>query len=170
MPTPWFLGAAVAALTVAACGFTGHGRAVSSGHLPLDTGQFASQLTLPSGRVLKAGYGTKWRDIAVALLIEGVPRNSPYGYALVGNHSNILQQSFIETPVGRAYFVLNERTPPAASGSTTPTFEYWIAVFRPYRKDPSQDLAYSIVAQIIGRRRQARAEVLELTRHWRIPK
>ena len=48
----------------------------------------------------------------------GVPSQYPYGQSAVGNHSQIIRQSFIETPSGKAWFALNKRTSPAVSHST----------------------------------------------------
>lgn len=81
-----------------------------------------STLQLPNGVLLSTQPGdtmqAKWKDIEVSLHLLGVPSQYPYGQSTVGNHSQIISQSFIKTPNGKDWFALNKRTPPAASRSS----------------------------------------------------
>lgn len=114
---------------------------------------------------------TTYAGLGISLVVEGVSKDHPYGLGLVGNHAQILAAQFIKTPVGPAYLALSEQTPPAASGSTQPQYQYWIAV---YRRDPSRtdmDIAYCIEAIVLSGQPTAaeRSAVLALLSHWEVP-
>jgi hypothetical protein len=86
----------------------------------------------------------------------------------VGNHSQIIHQSYIKTPNGKAWFALNERTPPAASESTKVTYEYWVALERT-SMTTGYNVDYCIEATVIGNLQKAKQEVLQLVGNWKVP-
>ena len=65
-----------------------------------------SMLQLPNGVLLSTQPGSsmqaKWTDIEVSLQLLGVPSQYPNGQSAVGNHSQIINQSCIETASGKA--------------------------------------------------------------------
>ncbi len=131
----------------------------------------ASTLRLPNGKVLStAGVmrAVQWQDVAVLILVTGAVPEHPYGLSAVGNHSRILSQTFVETPDGKAWFALNERTPPAAEPHGPTTYEYWAVMARP-SGSPGIDIDYCVEAVVTGDRQRARAEVLGLLAGWRVP-
>ena len=131
-----------------------------------------STLLLPNGMLLSTQPGSqmqsKWKDIEVSLQMPGVPPQYPYDQSVVGNHSQIIHQSFINTPNGKAWFALNERTPPAASESTKVTYEYWVAIERT-SMTTGYNVDYCIKATVVGNLRKAKQEVLQLVGNWKVP-
>ncbi len=131
-----------------------------------------STLLLPNGVLLSTQPGSpmqaKWKDIEVSLQLSGVPSQHPYDQSVVGNHSQIIHQSYIKTPNGKAWFALNERTPPAASESTKVTYEYWVALERT-SVTIGYNLDYCIKATVVGNLNRAKQEVLQLVGNWKVP-
>ena len=131
-----------------------------------------STLQLPNGVLLSTQAGSplqaKWKDIEVSLQLPGVPPQYPYDQSVVGNHSQIIHQSFIKTPNGKAWFALNERTPPAASHSSKVTYEYWVALERT-SMTTSYNVDYCIKATVVGNLQKAKQEVLQLVGNWKVP-
>ena len=131
-----------------------------------------STLLLPNGVLLSTQPGSqmqsKWKDIEVSLQLLGVPSQYPYGQSVVGNHSQIIHQSLIKTPNGKAWFALNKRTPPAASHSTKVTEEYWLAIERT-SMTTGYNVDYCIEAAVVGNLQKAKHEVLQLVGNWTVP-
>lgn len=131
-----------------------------------------SILRLPNGILLTTQKGdmaqAKWKDIEVSLQLLGVSPQHSYGQSVVGNHSQIISQKFISTPNGKAWFALNERTPPAASHSTKATYEYWVAMERT-SSSTGYHVDYCIEATVVGKLKEAKLEVLQLIANWKVP-
>ncbi len=126
---------------------------------------FNTNITLPNGQTVTSNISAgavRWKDIEVRLEIQSIPSHSPKYPEIVGNHSTILSHTNVSTSAGTATLVLNERTPPAAAKSTTPTYEYWVIVYK-------NQYAYCIVATVIGNRNNAKNEVMELLNNWKVP-
>jgi hypothetical protein len=126
---------------------------------------FQTTLTLPNGEVVTPDHSVRWKDLSIQLLITSLPPSyvSSERYAVVvGNHSEIISHETVSTSAGKATLVLNDRTPPAASQSTTSTYEYWVIVY-------GDEYAYAIDATIVGNRNNAKSEVMRLLRQWKVP-
>ena len=124
---------------------------------------FQTILTLPNGEVVEPNRPVRWKDLSIQLLVTRLPHLKADGYKeVVGNHSTIISHKTISTSAGKATLVLNERTPPAASQSTSPTYEYWVIFY-------GGEYAYAVDAIIIGNRDRAKSEIMELLNHWKVP-
>ena len=126
---------------------------------------FDTSLVLPNGQVVTPdqlegqtviNHSVRWKDLLISLQIS-----SPGGW-VIGNHSTVLSHSSVSTSAGTATLVLNERTPPAAAESTTPTYEYWVISNR-------SQYTYAIEATVIGNLDKAKNEVMELLNSWKVP-
>ncbi|MCL6442211.1 MAG: hypothetical protein K6T83_01885 [Alicyclobacillus sp.] len=126
--------------------------------IPAENPLFYTVLNLPNGQAVMPDHATRWKDLDVSLLVSSLPGNSGYP-SITGNHSEILSHRKVSTSAGSADLVLNERTPPAAAGSTKATYEYWVIVDGPH-------YAYAIDAIVTGKRSAAKAEVLSFLKGW----
>jgi alpha-tubulin suppressor-like RCC1 family protein len=125
---------------------------------------FDTSLLLPNGQVVipdqlvgktVINHSVRWKDLLISLQIS-----SPGG--ILGNHSTVLSHTKVSTSAGIGTLILNERTPPAAAESTTPTYEYWVILNR-------SQYAYAIEATVIGNLDKAKNEVVELLNSWKVP-
>lgn len=126
---------------------------------------FLTKLTLPTGQVVTPLHPVKWKNLDISLQIPSLPppQAGPQDYlAIIGNHSSVLSHSTVQTSAGPATLVLNDRTPPAAANSTTPTYEYWVIVY-------GSQYTYAIDATVIGDRKAAKSEVMSLLHNWTVP-
>lgn len=126
---------------------------------------FQTSLTLPDGKVVTPNHSVRWKNLFIQLLITSLPPSyvTKERYAtVVGNHSAVISHETVSTSAGKATLVFNDRTPPAASQSTTATYEYWVIVYR-------SQYAYAIEATIVGNRNNEKSEVLGLLRLWKVP-
>lgn len=127
---------------------------------------FQTTLTLPNGVIISTDKVVKWKDLSIQLLVTNLPApsNTTDGYKeIIGNHSTIISHEVVKTSAGNAVLVLNERTPPAATKSIVPTFEYWVIVY-------GRQYTYAINATIIGNREKAKSEIFSLLNRWKAPK
>lgn len=122
---------------------------------------FDTTLKLPNGQTITPSRSVRWKDLNVILQIQDTPVNSPRYLGIVGNQSTVLSHTSVSTSAGTATLVLNERTPPAAAQSTTPTYEYWVIVYR-------SQYAYAIEAVVIGNQNHAKSEIMDLLNNWKV--
>lgn len=129
-------------------------------------------VTLPDGRVLCSsattpvveGKHARIELTAVAVRLDYVP----HAQFVVGNHAEVLSEEKVLTAAGEATLAFVRRTPPAASSDKTPTYEYWLFVWRTYPQRKDMALAEAIRAVIVGQPAKARQEVLDLATTWQV--
>ncbi|MDI6871581.1 MAG: hypothetical protein QME79_09545 [Bacillota bacterium] len=129
-------------------------------------------LALPGGQVLTAADSEPYRGRQVNLRLETVGVRADlkeWWSSAVGNHAEIAAREQVDLPAGQSTLALVRRTPPAASGLTEPTFEYWLMVPRPDPARQDMKAVYSLVAQVNGETQAAKQELLELAQGWRVP-
>lgn len=128
---------------------------------------FQTSLTLPNGKVIKqTNQSVRWKNLSIQLLITSLPPApaSKEGYrTIIGNHSTIISHEKVSTSAGKAKLVLNKRTQSAAAHSKETTYEYWVVVNKSH-------YAYAIKATIVGKRNNARNEVIQLLNQWKVSK
>ncbi len=134
----------------------------TSNQNPLTNPLFDTTLTLPNGQTISPNQTVQWKDLFISLQIQSIPNHSPKYLEVIGNHSTVLSHSNVSTSAGTATIVLNERTPSAAAHSTTPTYEYWVIVY-------GSQYTYAIEATVNGKRNNAKNEVMELLKNWKVP-
>jgi hypothetical protein len=128
-----------------------------------ETNLFQTTLRLPNGKVITPNHTVDWKDLYIQLIVTSLPPSTTNGFeAVVGNHSTIISHQTVSTPAGKATLVLDQRTAPAASKSTTPTYEYWVIVY-------GNQYAYAIDAMVSGNLNNAKSNVMGLLKQWKVP-
>lgn len=169
------LGVWVCLLLLSGCGISHqavshHISAVPSIHTapqatPSMSGLFASSLVLPDGTTVTSTHSGVWHHIRFAIAIQAAVSGSGSGprYAtVIDNHSTVNQHSKFNTAEGPADFLAVTMTPPAASESNIPTYQYWVIVFKSH-------YTYAIVATVNALSPSAAEAVRNATKHWTIP-
>lgn len=132
--------------------------------------EWATQsVILPDGRSFSEYDGEyEGKDMRLELQRLGIgPGGSPIKQA-VGNHSDITESYELDLPVGRATFAAVERTPPAAAMSDEITYEYWLILLRDDPERADMKRAYCLTGIVTGDREEAKAELLEMAKTWKL--
>ncbi len=133
---------------------------------PKQNSLFQTSLTLPNGEVIKPNKSVKWRDLSIQLLVTSLPSqmSSTEKYKeIIGNHSTITNHEIVNLFEGKADLVLSKRTSPSASQITNETYEFWVITY-------GSQYSYAIEATIIGNKDEAKNEIMELLKNWKVPK
>lgn len=172
----WCLGLSVSMLLISGCGTTTY-RASTATSAPSPTAQasqagpsrtqalIATRLTLPNGVLVTPTRNGIWHHITFSLAVQGSggpPGTGPRYLGVIDNHSSVVQHSTVTLPMGQADFVSVKMTPPATTGSTTPTYQYWLIVYK-------SRYTYAIVGTVPAFTNHGAEEMLAVAKHWTIP-
>lgn len=86
-----------------------------------------------------------------------------------GNHVESIRQEEVTLPIGKAYLAVVVRGQPSAANSDVKTNELRLVAVRKHPSRADMQLAYAIIGKITGDEAKAKAQLLELSRDWRLP-
>lgn len=127
---------------------------------------FKTSLTLPNGTTVVPNQSVKWKGLTLQVMVTSLPVQSDSGdkyMEILGNQSTVKRHETVQTSIGKADLVWNERSQPAASTSQGVTDEYWLIRY-------GSQYAYAIEATFKGDPKAVRTELLHLSQNWEVPK